>query len=73
MSDGCGWASSSADAAASLPPIAQLQTWVLRPQAVATCTVSDVYSLHALEERTGDVQIGSRGAICCMLLRCKLC
>ena len=44
-------ASGSGFVAAQLPSLAVLQTWVHRPQAIAKCTVSDVYVLQALVPR----------------------
>ena len=46
----------------SLPPLSVLQTWVHRPQAVAKCTVSDVYRLRSITpgEEAG-TSYGTRG------------
>jgi hypothetical protein len=33
---------------AALPPMADLLTWVHRPQAIAKCLVSDVYGMSSL-------------------------
>lgn len=41
---------------AALPPLASLQAWVHRPQAVAKCTVGDVFAMRVLG--AGDGRVG---------------
>lgn len=43
---------------AALPPVSALQAWVHRPQAVARCTVGDVFGMRALSAGAGRVGRG---------------
>ena len=62
------WASTSAEP--PLPALGVLQAWVHRPQALARCTISDLYGMRALvkgNEGVGvNVGYSSRGE--CSLL-----
>jgi len=58
------WASTSSTA--PLPALGVLQAWVHRPQALARCTISDLYGMKALvkgNNEGGGVNVGysSRG------------
>lgn len=55
------YASSSAVTLDDLPPTSILQSWVHRPQAVAACSVKDVYSLCNVSEDNGSVAHTTRG------------
>ncbi|WOO83405.1 uncharacterized protein LOC62_05G006931 [Vanrija pseudolonga] len=66
------YASTSAVRLAALPPLATLQSWVHRPQAVAACFVSDVYALQNLRESNAGVSRTSRDVFLLNHFPCKL-
>ncbi|KAL1406119.1 hypothetical protein Q8F55_007802 [Vanrija albida] len=66
------YASTSAVRLSTLPPLAALQSWVHRPQAVAACFVSDVYELQNLREEGAGVSRTSRDVFLLNHFPCKV-
>lgn len=60
-----------AELLSSLPPLSTLQTWVHRPQAIAACTVGDVFGLRTLVQWNQGVTVRSPGAFACMVSPCR--